>query len=121
MNPTRKLAAALLLAILPLGACATTVGTIVGPVGANISFFRHTEGTPDWLRPLAVPVIAVAGPLVGFVNGLQADIGYGVHGAYGVDGRRPFDSVLDPANPHWGRPRWNRFTGGVESSAPETR
>lgn len=121
MKPSRKFAAALLLATLPLGACATTVGTIVGPVGANISFFRHTQGTPDWLRPLAVPVIAVAGPLVGFVNGLQADIGYAVHGAYGVDGRRPFDSVLDPANPDWGRPRWNRFTGGVESSAPETR
>ena len=26
-----------------------------------------------------------------------------------------------PANPDWGRPRWDRFTGGVESSAPETR
>lgn len=121
MNPTRKLAAALLLVTLPLGACATTVGTVVGPVGANISFFRHTEGTPDWLRPLAVPIIAVAGPLVGFVNGLQADVGYAANGAYGVDGRRPFDSVFDPANPDWGRPRWNRFTGGNPAPAAEPR
>jgi hypothetical protein len=116
MKPSRKLAAAFLLAVLPLGACATTVGTVVGPVGANISFFRHTEGTPDWLRPLAVPMIAVAGPLVGFVNGLQADLGYLAHGAYGVDGRRPFDSVFDPANPEWGRPGWNRFTGGKQDA-----
>ncbi|MGA1608929.1 MAG: hypothetical protein ACO4CT_18225 [Planctomycetota bacterium] len=115
MKPSRKLAAAFLLAVLPLGACATTVGTVVGPVGANISFFRHTEGTPDWLRPLAVPMIAVAGPRVGFVNGLLADLGYLAHGSYGVDGRRPFASVLDPANPDWGRPDWNRFTGSAST------
>ena len=93
----------------PLGACATTVGTLSGPVTANVSFFRHTYGTADWLRPLAIPFVALAGPLVGLVNGAQADLGFARNGQYGAEGYRPFSSVWDPANPDWGRPKWRRF------------
>ena len=96
----------------PLGACATTVGTVAGPLTANVSFWKHTEGTPDWARIFAFPVIAFAGPVIGLVNGVQADLGFAEHGAYGVDGGRPFGSVWDPANPEWGRPDWYRETGG---------
>lgn len=108
MQSLRKLLLAAA-ACAPLGACATTVGTAVGPVAANVSFFEHTSGTPDWARIFAVPFIAIAGPLVGLVNGAQADLGFARNGEYGAPGYRPFHSVWDPANPAWGQPEWNRF------------
>jgi hypothetical protein len=108
MNRLRKLSL-VAIACAPLGACATTVGTVAGPVTANISFFEHTEGTPDWARIFAVPFVAMTGPLIGMVNGAQADLGFAANGRYGAPGYRPFGSVWDPANPEWGRPAPNEF------------
>lgn len=92
----------------PLGACATTVGTVAGPITANYSFFAHTEGTPGWIKPLAIPLVAMIGPVFGLVNGAQADLGLVQNGEYGAEGYRPFASVWDPVNPEWGRPKWKQ-------------
>lgn len=98
----------LLVACAALCGCATTVGTVAGPVSANVSFFAHTHGTPTWLKPIAIPLVAMLGPLIGLINGVQTDLGFVEYGEYGAPGRRPFRSVLDPANPSWGQPVWGR-------------
>ena len=98
----------LVIACLALTGCATTVGTVAGPVSANVSFFAHTHGTPPWLKPVAVPLVAMLGPVLGLINGVQTDLGFVEHGEYGAPGHRPFRSVFDPANPSWGQPVWGR-------------
>lgn len=101
-HPARLPAIALLfLVALPLESCAATVGTLAGPVTGPITFWRHTYGTPDWVKALLVPMAIGAGPLMGLVEGSRADIGYVANGEYGSP---PFEIVFDPCNTAIGRP-----------------
>lgn len=100
-----------LLAILSCGGCATTVGLVAGPVTGPVTFWRHTHGTPTWLVVLLTPLAAPVGPVLGFCEGLRADLGYVAHGEYGVYPVPPFEIVFDPANPELGRPDWDESWG----------
>ena len=99
--------ALLLLASLPCTSCAATVGTVAGPVTGPMTFWRHTYGTPDWVKVLLVPLAIGAGPLMGLVEGARADIGYVVNGEYGSP---PFDIVFDPCNTELERPPMTPMT-----------
>ena len=98
----KRLPSLALLALLPAFGCATVVGTVVGPVTTNISFFEHNFGAPDWAKILGIPVVAPLGVAFGFWTGLEADVGYVYNGEYGEGRWMPFEAVFDPANPIWG-------------------
>ena len=73
---------AVVLVVMALSAsgCATTVGTLAGPVTGPVTFWRHTHGVPTWVKPLLVPWAMATGPFIGMVAGARADVG--------VDGER---------------------------------
>ena len=98
----RAAARALLLtavACVPAFGCATAVGTIAGPVTGPISFVHHNHAMPHWLRVVMAPLLIPVGPVLGFHEGVVADLGYLQNGEYGARWFPPFEHVLDPAGP----------------------
>lgn len=98
----RNLRSSLLVAVLGLlgTGCATTVGTIAGPVTGPITYWNHTYGMGA-AKPLLLPFTIPLGPILGFVQGARADVGFMAHGEYGVGNAPPFDLVWDPASTVW--------------------
>ena len=95
----RKLIWSVLLAALATipGACATAVGTIVGPVALPISFWNNTYGMGPW-KPILLPLTIPMGPVLGAVQGARADVGWFNYGEYGVNQAPPFGLIFDPTN-----------------------
>ena len=87
------LACALLLAT---ASCATTVGTVAGPIAAPISFWNNTYGTPGWVKALLIPLVIPIGPVIGLAEGARADFGAVKNGEYGVNRSPAFEIVWDP-------------------------
>ena len=87
----------LVITVLP-GGCATTVGTIAGPITGPLTAWRHTQGMPTWAKPVVWPLAVLLGPVLGFIEGARCDAGWLRNGAYGVDGSPPFELVFDPSS-----------------------
>lgn len=87
------------LVCLALAACATTTGTVVGPVTTPIGFWRYTYGLPDWGKVIVMPFAVVIGPFVGLAEGVRCDVGWAQNLEYGADGHPPFSRVFDPIEP----------------------
>jgi len=87
------------LAALPCVGCATTVGTVAGPVTGPLSFIHHNHAMPYWLRVTMSPLLIPVGPFLGFHEGVVADLGYLQNGEYGARWYLSFEHVLDPAAP----------------------
>ena len=74
MNHHRSLTAALLLATLPLGGCATIAGTAVSPITGGVDLCREALHPREWYwMPFVFLGGAVAGPFVAFYNGVNYD------------------------------------------------
>jgi hypothetical protein len=106
-----------LLLLLPGTGCATTVGTVAGPVTTPISFVRNTWGPPTWLKVVLAPFAIPIGPFIGFREGARADIGYLRNGEYGVYPGPPFEIVWDPANARFGGPGMDNSYGDDQHHA----
>ena len=103
-----------LLTVLPLSACATTVGTVAGPVTGPMTYLKHTWGAPTWVQVVLSPFMIPVGPFVGFYAGARADVGYVRHGEYGVYPGPPFEIVWDPTNRELDSPPMDKSYGEDE-------
>ncbi len=102
--PCTRLLGSLILAIAgTLPACATTVGTLAGPVTGPITYWNHTYGMGA-AKPFLLPFMIPLGPLLGLVQGARADMGFVENGEYGVGDAPPFELVWDPSSPMRGEP-----------------
>lgn len=109
--PRLRAALLLLLVCLPGAGCATTVGFAAGPVTGPVTYWRHTQGTPTWLKAVLLPLTIPVGPVVGMVQGIRADAGALANGGYGRYPAPPFEIVWDPANTALGRPTMDESYG----------
>lgn len=87
------------LLFLTAAGCATTAGTVAGPVSAPIGFWQRTHGTPTWVKVALTPFTVPIGPFLGFVEGARADLGFVAHGEYGAGGSPAFGHAFDPLDP----------------------
>ncbi len=90
--------ACLLALLLPVGGCATVVGTVCSPVSTVVSFCDHYTGQ-GWdyaLLPIAFPLGYALGLVITPCVGIAADVGFLVNGEYGHGDSMPFAEVFDP-------------------------
>jgi hypothetical protein len=99
MNRLHLRSAAALIALVLFGSCATTVGTLAGPVTGPVALWRDGWGVPGLAKPFLTPLAIPLGAMMGLIQGVSADVGYVRNNfEYGANRFPPFDIVFDPTS-----------------------